>query len=219
MVFCIVTDGKPDNSPLPECDAAVFGFDSLGEVDYEKELKGETEKFEEAVRLSKSGECGLVCGCRTLSRGTLRKSAAVADRGKLLGISDMVHVLDGEDFKSGSSVGLYKVNGCKIGVCIENDLSFPDTFKSLATCGCNAVVVLLEEIKDNIPTLLIRAYSYLYGMPIVMVAGKTAYFADTTGAIASSTQKVTVFEVVFQNRYRLVTTRAKGITSEMRADY
>ena len=45
MVFCIVTDGKPDNSPLPECDAAVFGFDSLGEVDYEKELKGETEKF------------------------------------------------------------------------------------------------------------------------------------------------------------------------------
>ena len=70
----------------------------------------------EAARLSKDCGCGLVCGCRTVSRGLVRKSAAVSDRGKLLGISDMLHVLDCEDFKSGSSLGFYKVNGFKI-VC------------------------------------------------------------------------------------------------------
>ena len=128
MVFCVLTDQREEE--LPQCDVAVFGFGILGEVDYERELKGETEKFEDAARLSKSSNCGLVCGCRTISRGLVRKSASVADRGKLLGISDMNHVLDDEDYKSGASLGLYKINGCKVGVCIENDLLFPDTFKS-----------------------------------------------------------------------------------------
>lgn len=220
MVFCVVTNGTvAETSSLPDCDMAVFGFGGLGEVDYERELKGETEKFEEAARLSKNSNCGLVCGCRTLSRGLARKSASIADRGKLLGISDMTHVLDGEEFKSGASLGFYKINGCKVGLCIENDLLFPDTFKSLSMCGCNAVVVLLEEIRDNIPPLLIRAYSYLYGVPVIMCAGKTAYFADISGAIATSTQNTTLFEVSHKNQYHLVTTRTKGITSEARADY
>ena len=131
----------------------------------------------------------------------------------------MTHVLDGEEFKSGASLGFYKINGCKVGLCIENDLLFPDTFKSLSMCGCNAVVVLLEEIRDNIPPLLIRAYSYLYGVPVIMCAGKTAYFADISGAIATSTQNTTLFEVSPKNQYHLVTTRTKGITSEARADY
>lgn len=219
MVFCVVTDGSTDGINLPECDMAVFGFGVLGEVDYEKELKGETEKFEEAARLSKKAGCGLVCGCKTVSRGMIRMSASVADRGKLLGISDMTHVLDSEDYKSGSTLGFYKVNGCKVGLCIGNDLLFTDTFKSLTMCGCNVVVVMLEEIRDNIPPLLIRAYSYLFGVPVIMSAGKTAYFADISGAIATSTQHTTVFEVSPQNRYHLVTTRTKGISGETRADY
>ena len=220
MVFCVVTGGKvAETESLPDCDLAVFGFEGLGEVDYEKELRGETEKFEEAARLSKDCGCGLVCGCRTVSRGLVRKSAAVSARGKLLGISDMLHVLDCEDFKSGSSLGFYKVNGFKIGLCIGNDLLFPETVKSLSMCGCNAIVAMLEEVRDNVPPLLIRAYSYLYGMPIVMCAGKTAYFADISGAIATSAQNITLFEVSPKNQYHLVTTRVKGITSDAKADY
>lgn len=220
MVFCVVTDGfASDEKALPECDIAVYGFAGLGEVDFEKELKGETEKFEEAAKLSKNLNCGVICGCKTVSRGLRRKSASVSDRGKLLGICDMNHVLDCEEYKSGSTLGFYKVNGCKIGVCIENDLLFPDTIKSLAMCGCNAIVVILEEVRDNLPPLLIRAYSYLYGVPLVMCAGKTAYFADISGAIATSTQNVTLFEVSPQSRYHIVTTRQKGIAADLHEDY
>lgn len=204
---------------LPQCDVAIFGFQGLGEVDYERELKGETEKFEEAARLSKSAGCGLISGCKTLSRGVPRKSAAVADRGKLLGISDMNYVIDCEEYKSGASLGFYKVNGCKIGLCIENDLMFPDAVKALSMCGCNAVVALLEEVRDNIPPLLIRAYSYLFGVPIIMCAGKTAYFSDISGAIATSSQGVNLFDVTPQSRYHLVTTRLRGISAEEREDY
>ena len=220
MVFCVVTDENvSDKKALPECDIAVYGFYGLGEVDYESELKGETEKFEEAAKLSKAASCGLVCGCKTVSRGLKRKSVSVSDRGKLLGIADMNHVIDGEEYKSGASLGFYKVGGCKVGLCIENDLLFPDAIKSLSMCGCNVIVAVLEEVRDNLPPLLIRAYSYLYGVPIVMCAGKTAYFADISGAIATSTQKNALFEVSPQSRYHLVTVRRRGICTDAREDY
>ena len=86
-------------------------------------------------------------------------------------------------------------------------------------CGCNAVVAVLEELRNNVPPLLIRAYSYLYGIPIVMTAGKTAYFADISGAIATSTQNITLFEVSPRNNYHLVTTRIKGIAADTNPDY
>lgn len=220
MVFCLVTDGKVnETASLPDCDVAVFGFSGLGEVDYERELKCETEKFEEAARLSKTCGCGLLCGCKTISRGTVRKSVAVSDGGKLLGIADMNHVLDSEGYKSGAALGLYKVGGCKVGLLIENDLLFPDAVKSLSMCGCNVIVAVMEEVRDNLPPLLMRAYSYLYGVPILMCAGKTAYFADITGAIATSTQKNALFEVSPQSRYHLVTVRRRGITADVREDY
>ncbi len=75
MIFCVVTDGTASAAEtLPECDLALYGFSGLGEVDYENELKGKTEKLEVAAALSKACGCGLLCGCKTLSRGLLRKS-------------------------------------------------------------------------------------------------------------------------------------------------
>ena len=50
MIFCIASDCKvKEVKTLPECDIAVFGFKGLGEVDYESELKGLTDKFEDAA--------------------------------------------------------------------------------------------------------------------------------------------------------------------------
>lgn len=220
MVFCVVADSKvKEIRSMPECDIAVFGFKGLGEVDYENELKGATDKFEDAARLSRLARCGVLCGCRTRSRGILRKSVCVADRGKLLGISDMTHVIDTEEFKSGAGLGVYTVRGYKIGLCIENDLYFPDGFKALSLCGCNAVVVFMEEIKTTLPALLIRAYSYLYGIPIVMVAGNMAYYSEITGEIASSSQSFSLFDIDPQNHYHVVTTRTKGLYNDFSEDY
>lgn len=220
MKICVAPDLSQDCvARLPECDVAVLGFGFLGEVDYESELAGRTDKFGEFARLSKVCGCGAVCGCKTDSRGLKRKSAAVADRGKLLGISDMLHVIDGEEYKSGAGLGLYKLGGYKVGLCVENDLYFPENFKALSLCGCNLIVCLTENGADNIPTLLIRAYAYLYGVPVVMSAGKCAYFADITGAIASSNQKITAFVADPCNRYRVISTRSRGIMDVTGDDY
>ncbi len=216
MKICVAADAC---DRLPDCDLAIYGFGWLGEVDYESELSGRTDKFEEAARLSRTGGCGVVCACKTLSRGAMRKSAAVAYRGKLLGISDMNHVLDGEDYKSGAYLGLYSIGGYKVGICIENDLYFPEGLRALASCGCNVVAAVTEELRDFMPPLLCRAYAYLYGVPIVMCAGKAAYFAETTGEIAGSVQPVTMFETNPQNNYRLATSRIRGLSGGERADY
>lgn len=220
MKLCVVTENQVKKSVrLPACDLAVFGFYGLGEVDYENEISGRTDKFEEAARLSKQCGCGVIGGCITSGRGLMRKSAAVADRGKLLGISDMTHVIDGEKYKSGAGAGLYTVCGYKVGLCIENDLYFPDVVKALSTCGSNVIVALLSELKDNIPPLLMRSYAYLYGVPFVMCAGKRAYFADINGSIASSSQELCLFETDIKNDYHVIGTRIRGLRQSADGDY
>lgn len=219
MVFCVAANGCIDEKELPECDIAVFGLNCLGEVDYESEINGVTDKFEESVILSKKKKCAVLCGCRTKSRGILRKSVSVADNGKLLGISDMNHVLDSENYKSGAGLGVYNVGGYKIGVCIENDLLFPDGFKAFSLCGCNVVVVFLEELKNVLPPLIIRTYSYLFGVPIIMCAGGMAFCSEITGEIASSAQTYSLFEVEARSHYHIVTTRSKGLFPDTKDDY
>ncbi len=216
MKVCVVPCSA---EKIPPCDVALFGFCWLGEVDYESELSGKTDKFEEAARLSRSCGCGVACACKTLSRGVARKSLAIADRGKLLGITDMNHVFGGEEYKSGAYLGLYTVGGYKVGLCIENDLYFPEGLRALSSCGCNIILAALEEARSPVQPVLFRAYAYIYGVPVIACAGRTAYFASPEGELASSTRPVTLFETEPQNGYRLVTRRLRGISEEDSADY
>ncbi|MCD7729795.1 MAG: hypothetical protein LUI60_07815 [Clostridia bacterium] len=217
MKVCVIC--SPGGESLPQCDVALYGFGFLGEVDYENELKGRTDKFEEAARISRTNGCCTVCGCKTYSRGVIRKSAAVADRGRLLGISDMNHVIDGEDYKSGAYLGIYSAGGYKIGVCIENDLLFPDSIRALSACGCNVILGVTDGAADFVPPMLARAYAYLYGVPFVLCTGRAAYFAETDGGLAGSTRPVTLFESDAENNYRLVTERVRGLSDNVRPDY
>ena len=91
--------------------------------------------------------------------------------------------------------------------------------RALSACGCNVIAAVCEELRDGMPPLLIRAYAYLYGVPVVLCAGGVAYFAEPAGGIASSNQPVTLFETNPQNSYRLISSRVRGISEEGRADY
>ncbi len=220
MRVCVITDRSVKSiSAVPECDVVLFGFGCLGEVDYESELSGKSDKFEEAARLSKAADCGVICACRTVGRGIRRKSCAVCDRGKLLGISDMTHTLDDEDCKSGAYMGLYTVRGYRVGLCVENDVFFPEGFRALSVCGCNLICVVREGVENAMPPLLIRAYSYLYGVPVVMCAGRTAYFTGGRGGIAVSNQSMSLFEASGEKSYRLVGARTAGLRDGESCDY
>ena len=220
MKICVVTDRRRELTlKLPPCDLALFGFGLLGTVNYESELSGKSEKFEVMTRLSRACHCGVLSGCVTDSRGLKRKSVSVSHEGKLLGITDMRFVLDGEEYKSGATIGVYGVGGYRVGVLVENDLYFPDGIKSLSLCGCNVICAFLEELVDGMPPLIARTYAYLYGVPFVLCAGGCAYFADINGVMASSNQSVAVFETSPKNCYRVITSRRRGLFADGYADF
>ena len=111
MRICFVSRGSLntfwDNYSGSDADVLFFGFQGLGEVSYEKELKGETNCFEDVAILSKESHNIVVCGCVTDTRGIKRKSAVVAENGRILGVSDMLNAVDGE-FKSGAGLRVYE---------------------------------------------------------------------------------------------------------------
>ena len=220
MKICVFPRGKSDPPPdIPDCDVALFSFSALGEVDYERELSGKTDKFGGMARLSYSAGCAVLCGCLTDSRGLRRRSVAAADRGKLLGISDMLHVVDGDEVGCGAGLGIYRLGGYSVGVIVDGDLFFPEVVKLLSECGCNLIAAVMEEVSDDMPPLIIRSYAYLYGVPIIMVSSRAAYFADISGVIASSNQAVCTFETVPKNCYRLVASRRRGLMARDAGDY
>ena len=117
MKIHFVTEGTLnefwDAGPASGCDVLFFGFNGLGEVDYRSELDGGTSKLEDAAILSRELGCVVVSGCYTDSCGIRRKSAVVAEKGRILGVSDMLNTVDTSDFKSGGALRVYNTSAGK----------------------------------------------------------------------------------------------------------
>ena len=80
MKIHFVTEGSLneywERGPKVNCDVLVFGFSGLGEVEYGRELAGETSKLEDLAILSREAGCVVLSGCMTASYGMRRRSAA-----------------------------------------------------------------------------------------------------------------------------------------------
>jgi predicted amidohydrolase len=193
-----------------EVDLIVGGFRSLGEVSYERELKEESNYFEQVALLSKHTGAVVICGCVTDTKGFKRKSAVVSEDGRLLGVSDMLNVVDGE-MNSGAALTVYDTKIGKLGVMVADDLYFPDIAKSLTLCGSDVIVCPYGVIDGEIESVLIRAHAFCYGAPICLCGvGYSAIGAvDGTLAFASPVSPaVTDLEGV--KEYHLVETRRRG---------
>ena len=188
----------------------LFGFNGMGEVSYEKELKGESNYFEDVAVLSKISRSVVVCGCVTDTRGHKRKSALIAENGKLIGVSDMLNVIDGE-VGSGAALRVYDTKLGRMGVAVAEDLNFPDVIKSLAVCGSDFIVCPFGSLTGNLQSVLLRADAYSYGVPILFCADGYAMIADVAGNISFATPYSPVY-TDFENvkEYHLIQTRRRG---------
>lgn len=193
-----------------EADVVCLGFSSLGEVNYEAELKGETSFFEDVAIFSRDYHCVVICGCNTNTRGFRRRSAVVAERGRILGVSDMLNVVDGE-CNCGAGLKLYETSKGKFGVLVGEDIYFPEAVKALSDCGADLIFSLYGPLRDTTEQILIRADAFRYGTEICMCATKFAQVASVTGKIAFASADSPVF-YEFQKRqeYHLVESRKKG---------
>ncbi len=188
----------------------VSSFEGLGEVSYEKELKGESSLFEETALLSKKGKCVVISGCITDTRGHKRKSAVIAENGRLVGVSDMLHVIDGK-VGAGAHLRVYETKIGKVGIAVGEDIHFPDVIKSLALCGSDIIVCPYGTMTSTLEQTLLRAYAYCFGVPILFCGAGYSMIADYMGNIAFASPMCNV-TADFENKkeYHLIETRRRG---------
>lgn len=213
MRICFLTNGSLKEFSCrasPECDVLCCSFGALGEVSYERELKGETGLFEDVAQLSRTCKNVVLCGCFTDARGVRRKSVVCADRGRILGVTDMLNKLDGADCRPGAGVKIFDTSRGKIGVIVAEDLYFPRVVETLSVCGAEVAVCVYEQIGEIEQTLM-RAEAFLYGIPLCVCAYGYAQAADIGGRVRfASPESPCFFDLQQEREYHLVETRQRG---------
>ncbi len=192
-----------------EVDLLLFGFEGMGEVSYEKELKGESDFFSRVARLSGRGRV-VVCGCVTDTRGHKRRSAIVAENGRLSGVSDMLHAVDGS-IGCGAELRVYETRLGKMGVLVDEDLYFEEGARALVLCGCDFIVCPFAERIGELQLSLLRADAFRLGVPLLLCGGGYCGIADPKGELAfSSPEEVAACEYSPRKEYHLVERRRRG---------
>lgn len=195
-------------------DLYIFGFEGLGEVCYEQELKGETRRFEDVAMLSKKASAIVVGGCITNTRGHKRKSVLVAENGRLLGVSDCTHTVE-KEISCGAALRVYETQKGRMGVIVAEDLRCLETPQALAACGSDFLVCILGAIHTSMPLVLARAYAYTLGLPVILSADGYAAVVHERGEVQIATSQFP-FYTSFSPRgeYHLMQIRRRGIFLE-----
>lgn len=226
MEICFVTSDTLDNvwqekmSAVSKSDVLVFGFNGLGLVSYKKELGGETEYFQDVARLSKELSNVVICGCDTDSYGVFRHSAVIADKGKILGVSDMVHSLDESEFVAGGNFRVYDTSVGKIGIIVAEDLFFPESSRVLALCDADIIVCVFKKMDGPMPQIMLRAGAFANGVGMALCAKNYAAVADIRGNIVlSGGGKIIKSKVKVEKDFHLINLRQRGLYRDFNSGY
>ena len=224
MKLCLVTatpvgDAWQNNlSDLSGSDLVVFGFNGLGLVSYKKELGGETEYFSDLARLSKELNAVIVSGCDTDTYGVYRHSAVVADRGKILGVTDAVYSVDESEFVSGGGFKVYETSAGRIGIIVEKDLFFSESARILSLTGADVIVCVYKKVESQMPLVMLRAGAFSNGVLSVLCAENYSAVSDVRGnVIAAGGKQINKLGVKIETDFHSVTSRRRGLFKDVKA--
>ncbi len=210
MKIAFFTQCDYDALPMG-CDVAVFPFFQGEAVSYNKEIKGITTFFRRLTELSKSRKTAIIAGADTDSYGSVRHSAAVCDGGKLLGISDMTIVSEGERYIGGGGLRVYDTHAGKIGVAVGRDIISSECVRSLAACGADVIVNVMDEITDPCIPINARAKAYEFGVPVAACCKNLAFLATADGEMAFLSPDIMTLATLDTGRdYHTITVRKRG---------
>ena len=162
----------------------------------------------------------VVGGCFTDVRGLRRKSVVVAEKGRILGVSDMVNRIDGGLFRAGAGIKIYETSVGKLGIIVAEDLYFPRVGETLSVCGADMAICIFEQFSDSIEPVLARAQAYFYGIPFLLCGYGYAFVADIGGKVRfSSPQNLSTLELSREQEYHLVETRQRGFFHKKRSGF
>nr|MBO4517810.1 hypothetical protein [Clostridia bacterium] len=226
MEICFITADSLDTvwqekmSAAIKSDVLVFGFNGLGLVSYKKELAGETEYFQDLARLSRELSSVVVCGCDTDAYGVFRHSAVIADKGKILGVSDMAHALDESEFVAGGNFRVYDTGAGKIGVIVAEDLFFPESARVLAMCDADIIICVFKKLEGPMPQIMLRAGAFANGVSMALCAKNYAAVADIKGNIVmSGGGKIVKSKIKIEKDFHLISLRQRGLYRDFNSGY
>ncbi len=226
MELIMVTAGSinatwQDNlDEISGAEVLVFGFNGLGLVSYKKELGGETEYFHDLARLSKQLSSVVICGCDTDTYGVFRHSAVIADKGKILGVSDMAHCVDESEFVAGGNFRVYDTSVGKIGIIIAEDLFFPEVPRVLTLCDADIIICVFKKIDSQMPQIMLRAGAFANGVAMAMCAENYAILSDIRGNIISAgSEKIIKAKIEIEKDYHLISSRRRGLYRDFNSGY
>lgn len=201
-------------------DLVVFGFNGLGLVSYKKELSGETEYFHDVAKLSKQLSSVVICGCDTDNYGVFRHSAVVAEKGRILGVTDMAHSIDESEFVAGGNFRVYDTCAGKIGIIVAEDLFFPESARVLTLCDADVIVCLFKKLDSQMPQIMLRAGAFANGVAMALCAKNYALVADIRGNVALASSSGTVkAKIKIEKDYHLISSRRRGLYRDFNSGY
>lgn len=226
MDLCFVTSDTLDTvwqeklSLIGKADVTVFGFNGLGLVSYKKELGGDTEYFQDIAKLSSELSSVVICGCDTDTYGVFRHSAVIADKGKILGVTDMAHALEGSEFVAGGNFRVYDTSAGKIGIIIAEDLFFPESCRVLALCDADLIVCIFKKLEGSMPQVMLRAGAFANGVTMALCAKNYATVADIRGNIVlSGSGKIIKSKIKIEKDFHLISLRQRGLYRDFNSGY
>lgn len=188
------------------------GFNSLGKVSYKCELSGVESKLSTLSSFSKKTGGVVIAGAVTDNYGILKKSVIIADKGKLLGISDAVIGYGETAFQGGGTYKVYQTSACKIGVIVEEDVKNFDAVKSMSLCDADLIVIISSQEEKKEHNFLIRAYAYLFGVSVVLLTKTGIMASDIYGEICGkSLENKSNLIIPVKRQYVLTKTKRRGV--------
>ena len=189
----------------------IFGFNGIDKISYKNELNCKENKLSNFAKLSKDSEKVLISGTITDNYGVLRRSAIIADKGKLLGISDMRLSVNDNGYTGGGVQRVYQTQAGRIGLLIGDDILDVDGIKAMSLCDADFIVAITSGEEKPQYNFLIRSYSYLFGVPILLINSTSVIASDLSGEICGkSLENHTKITLPVKKSYRLVLTKQRG---------
>lgn len=226
MEICFITDGTLNDvwqnklDQMGKANLYVFGFNGLGLVSYKKELAGQTEYFQDLANLSKQLSSVIICGADTDTYGVFRHSAVIADKGRILGVSDMAHTLDSSEFVPGGNFRVYDTSSGKIGIIVAEDLYFPEVPRVLALCDADIIICVFKKLEGSMPKIMLRAGAFANGITMGLCASNYACVADIKGNISiASGSEIVKAKVKTDKDYHLIISRRRGLYRDFNSGY
>jgi len=181
---------------------------------------GTSNAFVSLCRLSEKLSCVIVAACDTEVCGLNHKSAVVIDNGKLIGVSDMAHVVDETDYSPGGGFRVYDTNKGKIGIVVDEDIYFPEVPRILTLCDSEVILSLFGNIRSAMPQVMMRAAAFSNGITVCMAAKGYVQIADIKGEIVCALDaSILEYNMEAVKDYHLIQARRRGCYREIYSSF